>query len=89
MKPVAALLGSLTLLSALIMAQTSTGDDQISPASAQNLSRTLFNELDRNADGRLSFLEAKQDERLIDEFYPMDLDRDGFLSPEELNRLQG
>jgi len=88
MKPVAALLGSLTLFSALVIAQTSSGDVQPASKASPRVSRALFNELDRNGDGRLSFLEAKQDERLAEAFYRIDLDLDGFLSPEELRRLQ-
>lgn len=88
MKPVAALLGSLTLACTLIIAQTSVGDEQPDPAASPDMTRALFNELDRNGDGRLSFLEAKQDKRLVGKFYRMDLDLDGFLSPEELRRLR-
>ncbi|GGO79603.1 hypothetical protein GCM10011348_14290 [Marinobacterium nitratireducens] len=87
MKRVAAVLGSAALTSAfLVLAQPAA--ENVQAESLPNLPRPAFNELDRNGDGRLSFLEAKQDERLIGEFYRMDLDLDGFLSPEELRRFQ-
>lgn len=48
----------------------------------------LLYRLDRDADGKLSFLEAKQDKHLATEFYHMDLNLDGFLSPDELSHPQ-
>ncbi|NVK43974.1 MAG: EF-hand domain-containing protein [Oceanospirillaceae bacterium] len=86
MKSVAAVLGSATLASAIAIAQPAAQDTHVKPLPSH--AHPAFNDLDRNADGRLSFLEAKQDERLKSAFYRMDLDLDGFLSPEELRRFR-
>ncbi|MFC6669125.1 hypothetical protein [Marinobacterium aestuariivivens] len=88
MKMVAALLGSASLFSVLVIAKGSIEAAQADTAApTANPAAPVFNQLDRNADGKLSFLEARQDARLIDTFYRMDLDLDGFLSPYELGRL--
>ncbi|UTW12488.1 hypothetical protein [Marinobacterium rhizophilum] len=58
------------------------------PTGLPQVSMPVFFQLDRNADGKLSFLEARQDKTLGLEFYRMDLDLDGYLSPQELDSVR-
>jgi|GEM_PF-1490747 len=47
-----------------------------------------FEQLDRNADGRISLIEAKDQPELIRQFSRLDLDRSGYLTRPELERIQ-
>ncbi len=79
--------GTLTLLAFWLPLSPAAATERM-PANLPRVSIPLFYELDRNADGKLSFLEARQDKTLGLEFYRVDLDLDGYLSPQELDSVR-
>jgi hypothetical protein len=87
MKITTALVAGTLALSALWLARSPIEQASAAPMDIPEISLHTFAQLDRNADGKLSFLEARQVESLHMEFYRMDLDLDGFLSPQELRSL--
>jgi hypothetical protein len=78
---------TLTLLATWLPQSPAAATDTL-PTGLPQVSMSLFNQLDRNADGMLSFIEARQDKALGLEFYRMDLDLDGYLSPRELGTVR-
>jgi hypothetical protein len=88
MKMTTALVAGTLALSALWLIQSPIEHASASSGDIPDISLYAFGQLDRNADGKLSFLEARQVKSLHTEFYRMDLDLDGFLSPQELRSLR-
>ena len=82
----ASLTGALLLLLASAM---SAGADERADynrrAAARDLS--LFHSLDRNADGAVTRLEAQGDLTFMPRFDDMDINRDGIVTLEELQRF--
>ncbi|WP_083928455.1 hypothetical protein [Marinobacterium rhizophilum] len=77
---------TLTLLAIWLPLNPAVATDSL-PMGLPQISTPVFHQLDGNADGKLSFLEARQDKTLGLEFYNMDIDRDGYLSPQELGTV--
>jgi len=88
MKITTALVAGTLALSALWLTHSPIEQASAASMDVPEISLHTFTQLDRNADGKLSFLEARQVESLNKEFYRMDLDLDGFLSPQELRSLR-
>jgi hypothetical protein len=86
---ITAILGAGALAAmTLWLTQTPAQATDALPADLPQVSMPVFFQLDRNADGKLSFIEARQDKTLGLEFYRMDLDLDGYLSPQELDSVR-
>jgi hypothetical protein len=78
---------ALTLLTLWLTLNPAAATERM-PAAQPRISIPVFYQLDRNADGKLSFIEARQDKTLGQEFYRVDLDLDGYLSPQELDSVR-
>jgi len=62
----------------------------VSPAPGGDLPKDLppwFRELDRDGDGQISLAEWRRSGRSFDEFRRYDLNKDGFITPDEVLRL--
>nr|WP_158651858.1 hypothetical protein [Marinobacterium profundum] len=79
--------GTLTLLALWLPLSPAAATERM-PAGLPRISMPAFYQLDRNADGKLSFIEARQHKTLALVFYRMDLNLDGYLSPQELDSVR-
>ncbi|MBT3146537.1 hypothetical protein Q4583_12895 [Neptunomonas phycophila] len=75
-------------LSNAMTANASTQKDQDGTHKVQAQKKHLLKKLDRNNDQRLSFIEAMEDLNFAENFLELDLNKDGYISSQELNAPQ-
>ena len=81
----AALLSSL-ILTSLAQSDSLTANESHA-TQKENEAKRIINQLDQDDDKRLSFIEAMEDLNIAEVFLEMDLDKNGYVSENELNHF--